>query len=291
MKTLPQPATDIRDRGFADFRSTPADRLQGRSHWLMRGQNFWLEWVEFGAESAAYDILCTHETMVFAAAGELRIADLDPAATTDVPSHAVAILAPGRYAVSGVSARCAVFSSQRDDLEGRRVINASSYDPPDPRIVPTGRPYRRMAEAARVQILEIGKVMASKDKPRLKMLQTETLSVNIVEYDGPRNRAELSPHSHASFEQGSLALQGEFVHHLRAPWGSDADRWRDDEHLQAGSPSLLIVPVEMIHTTEGVGAGHHLLIDLFSPPRTDFIEKGWVFNAGDYQAVVDKEPA
>jgi hypothetical protein len=69
---------------------------------------------------------------------------------------------------------------------------------------------------------------------------------------------------------------------LRVPWFSDAGRWRDDEHLAAPSPSLLVVPVEMIHTTEGVGDGPHFLVDVFSPPRRDFIDKGWVFNSADY---------
>jgi hypothetical protein len=223
--------------------------------------------------------------MVIAAAGRLRIA-AEGAPVTEVAAHSVAILAPGRYAVSGEPASlCAVIASQRADIAGRRVLNAQAYDEPDTRIAPAGRPYRRKQRSGAVEVLDIGAVMASKDKPRLKMLQTETLSINIVEYEGPRNRAELSPHSHDAFEQGSLAIAGNFVHHLRAPWGADAGQWHDDEHLQAASPSLLVVPVEMIHTTEGVGPGHHFLVDVFSPPRGDFIANRWVANSGDYEPV------
>ena len=129
-------------------------------------------------------------------------------------------------------------------------------------------------------------VSAPADNPRLKFLQTQTLSINWVEYQGPRNRAALSPHAHSDFEQGSLALAGNFVHHLRAPWGPDANAWQDDRHEAMGSPSLLVVPVELIHTSEGVGPGHHLLIDIFCPPRADFIAKGWMANASDYIAHV-----
>jgi mannose-6-phosphate isomerase-like protein (cupin superfamily) len=114
------------------------------------------------------------------------------------------------------------------------------------------------------------------------MVQSTNLSINWVEYDGPRDRSTLSPHTHRDFEQGSLVLQGRFVHHLRVPWGADADQWRQDEHLEAGSPSLLVIPAGTEHTTEGVGEGPHLLIDLFSPPRADFIARGMVANAGDY---------
>jgi len=46
---------------------------------------------------------------------------------------------------------------------------------------------------------------------------------------------------------------------------------------------MITVPVLLVHTTEGVGPGRHLLIDVFSPPRHDFIDKGWVANAGDYE--------
>jgi len=32
-----------------------------------------------------------------------------------------------------------------------------------------------------------------------------------------------------------------------------------------------------------VGPGHHLLIDVFAPPRRDFISKGWMLNAREYR--------
>lgn len=277
----------VRHRGFADFSTTPPEFLGGHRHWLMRGQNFWLEWVELSDAADGFHVESEDELLVIAPSGTLRIeAAKGGLSSVDVPAHSVAILPPGRYSISGgSSAQCAVLASQRMDIGSRRVLEARAYDPPDPRILPVGKPYRRKQRSGAIQVLDIGKVMASKDKPRLKMLQTETLSINIVEYGGPRNRAELSPHSHDAFEQGSLAIAGGFVHHLRTPWGSDADRWREDEHLQARSPSLLVVPVEMIHTTEGTGEGHHFLVDLFSPPRNDFIGKGWVANAGDYEPV------
>jgi hypothetical protein len=44
-----------------------------------------------------------------------------------------------------------------------------------------------------------------------------------------------------------------------------------------------VIPVHLVHTTEGIGDERHLLIDVFSPPRRDFIAKGWVANARDYE--------
>jgi hypothetical protein len=280
-------ATGVRHRGFADFSTTPPELVDGQHHWLMRAQNFWLEWVELQDAARGFHIESRDELLVIVPAGSVHIeATAGGASAVLVPEHSVAILPAGRYRVAGsVASRCAVLASQREDVGQRRVLEESAYQPPDPRIAPTGTPYRRTRGSGVIQVLGIGQIMASKDKPRLKMLQTETLSVNIVEYLGPRNRAELSPHSHDSFEQGSLAIAGHFMHHLRVPWGSNADRWREDEHLPAASPSLVVVPVNMIHTTEGTGEGHHFLVDLFAPPRDDFIDKGWVFNATDYERV------
>jgi len=274
----------VRERGFADFSSTPPEAIGAHRHWLMRAQNFWVEWLEFGHGDGAPSFDSARETLLLAPGAALHVSPADPAVPAmDVPAHSIAILPAGRYAVAGEArATCVLIASQRNDLAGRRVLNSPAYETPDGRVAPVGDPYRRRKSPGRIEVLDIDAIMASRDKPRLKMLQTETLSINIVEYRGPRDRAALSPHAHANFEQGSLALEGDFLHHLRTPWAADAGQWRSDEHLAAPSPSLLVVPVEMIHTTEGVGDGHHFLLDVFSPPRGDFIDKGWVFNAADY---------
>ena len=99
----------------------------------------------------------------------------------------------------------------------------------------------------------------------------------------PRNVTALSPHSHADYEQASLLLEGTYVHHLRWPWGKDMTEWKPDMALEAGSPSVLIIPAEVIHTSRNVGPQTSWLIDLFAPPRRDFSERpGFVCNADDY---------
>lgn len=269
----------LRERGYADFSSLPAESMGGQRRWLMRAQNFTCEWFEGAADDAGFAFESDHETLLLGVSGALRTGG------TTVPADAFAILPAGRHVVQGgAGATGLLIASRRADTAGRRMLNAGSYAQPDARIAPTGRPFRRKQPLAKPQVLPISEVMASPDKPRLKMLQTETLSINVVDYSGPRDRRALSPHSHKDFEQASFAVHGNFVHHLRTPWGSNADQWRDDEHLQAPSPSMVVVPVEVIHTTEGLGEGRHLLLDVFSPPRFDFIGNGWVFNAGDYEA-------
>jgi hypothetical protein len=276
----------VRERGFGDFSSLPPEARDNRRHWLMRALNFSVEWIEFdaGADPFAFD--SEFETLLLGVRGTVQVTpSASDIAAAWLPANAIAIAPAGRHALYGEQgAACVLIASRRRDLAGRPILNAEAYEPPDARIVPTGRPFRRAKDCGRIQVLPFEQIMASADKPRLKMLQTDTLSINLVDYRGPRDRSALSPHSHASFEQGSLAIAGDFVHHLRTPWGSNADTWRDDEHLRAPSPSLLVVPVELIHTTEGVGEGRHVLLDVFSPPRFDFIANGWVFNARDYVA-------
>jgi hypothetical protein len=276
----------VRPRSFAAFLEHPALSLRGNRHRRMRAQNFIVEWIEAGTEP--FEVESTAEMLlIFPDAGAV-ISPAGQGPGVVVPqAGSVCVLAAGRSSVRlSAPGTCAVIASHRPDIEPATVLNEAAYAQPDARIKPTGQPFRRRPGAPLVQVFDMAQVPAPADNPRLKMLQTDTLSINWVSYHGVRDRKALSPHSHSDLEQGSLALAGNFIHHLRVNWGKDANLWRDDEHLVAPSPSLVVVPVDLVHTTEGVGDGHHLLIDLFSPPREDFIARGWVHNAGDYSASV-----
>jgi hypothetical protein len=101
--------------------------------------------------------------------------------------------------------------------------------------------------------------------------------------NGPRDREKLSPHTHDDFEQCSIGIDGTFLHHLRWPWTINRNEWRADEHLVAPSPSVLIIPPTVEHTTEAIGTSKNLLIDVFCPPRHDFSDMaGWVLNSEEY---------
>jgi mannose-6-phosphate isomerase-like protein (cupin superfamily) len=111
-----------------------------------------------------------------------------------------------------------------------------------------------------------------------------TFMINVIPgFDGPRDVQHLSPHSHDDFEQGSYVLEGEFTHHIRWPWTSNMNDWKEDEHVVCKSQSLTVIPPRAIHTSCAIGASINQLIDIFSPPREDFsLKAGWVLNADEY---------
>lgn len=98
------------------------------------------------------------------------------------------------------------------------------------------------------------------------------------------HRPQLAPHSHADHEQISLSLFGDYIHHARYPWGPDKNLWREDDHLAVTSPSAVVFPAQVIHTSETAGpSGPWQLVDIFGPPRVDFsLKAGYVRNADEY---------
>ncbi|MDR3097426.1 MAG: hypothetical protein LBV73_10155 [Paraburkholderia sp.] len=247
---------------------------------VARGQRFFVQWLEGGAAPFEARSECEMLLLLPSGGAEVRVGR---AAVQSVSGRSVCVLPAGDVAVRlPAGGRAVLIASSRADLAPGAAINEQDYATPDARIIGSNAGYRRTHGAGELSVIGIDDIRPPADKPRLKMLQSDTLSINWVEYTDARDRSKLSPHSHANFEQGSLAIEGHFVHHLRVQWGPDANQWREDQHLEAGPASMISIPVQMIHTTEGVGAGRHLLIDIFSPPRKDFIDNGWVSNSSDY---------
>lgn len=201
----------------------------------------------------------------------------------ELPGHAVAILPSGEYRIQLASeGEAYILCTDRHASNGAEPINAAMYAQADPRVRPLEPSFARCSGDGGVRIYPVEAIAIPPENGRLRFLQSETMSINWVEYEGGRGRDALSPHAHADIEQASLAIEGDFVHHLRTPWGRNADLWRDDLHLAAGPGSVVVIPPEIVHTTEGVGGGRHVLVDIFAPPRRDFIARGWMFNADDY---------
>ncbi|MBU3031074.1 hypothetical protein [Paracoccus marinaquae] len=262
---------------FAQAQQSPA---------VIRGQNFTVH--RFDPAPGQTSAITSAEEVLFilpGGGGTIRIGQ----AAHRVPPRSLVIAPQGttELELDGPEPAYALTTGAGPDRS--HAVNAADYATPDARVRPVSASSATSGESQTgLRIYPIDEVPFPEGNPRLKFLRTATMSVNWVEYDGPRNRQKLSPHAHTDFEQGSLAIAGTFIHHIRTPWGPDADTWREDQHIDAGADSLLIIPPELVHTTEGVGEGKHILIDIFAPAREDFIAKGWVHNADDY---APREPA
>ncbi|MEP9375209.1 hypothetical protein ABLE91_00740 [Aquabacter sp. CN5-332] len=129
------------------------------------------------------------------------------------------------------------------------------------------------------------------DKPdtNIRLFRSTNLMINVLtKRTAPRDISKLSPHAHDDFEQASLLLEGDYIHHLRYPWVPDMSQWRPDEHLEIGSPSVTVIPPRVVHTSRNIGDKRSWLIDIFAPPRLDFSRKpGLVLNADEYPMPAD----
>ena len=252
----------------------------GIRSWITRGANFVVvvSQVEAGASLARdgnpdecmlylFDLDATVET-----GGETVQAKAD--SVTIVPPGASRITAHGK----GQLAR--VFSIRATDLAAL-ASNAEVYAQGAPEVAPLV-PWPDPVGGFKLRNYQVSAY--TRPDSTMRIFRSTNLMLNVLTPRMvPRDVKKLSPHSHADFEQGSLALKGEWVHHMRYPWIPDMTTWRDDEHLEMSSPSLLVVPPKVIHTSRNTNAGGAVLLDIFSPPRLDFsIKPGNVANADDY---------
>jgi hypothetical protein len=201
----------------------------------------------------------------------------------DVDGSAVVVVPPGASEIavgaSGVVVR--VFSPQAQDLLSR-CRNADVYVEPDPNVTPF-EPWPDPPAGYQIRVYPLADIKP--DPGRFgRILRCSTLMINYFYVDdGPRDPHVMSPHHHDDFEQLSLQLDGDYVHHIRTPWTVDMEQWRDDDHQFCASPALTVIPPPTVHTSQSVHHMPHQLIDIFCPPRLDFSERpGWVLNADEY---------
>ncbi|QSE41316.1 hypothetical protein JXX30_00295 [Rhodococcus erythropolis] len=267
---------------YIDFHGEPsAPTAAGGKRWSARGQNFLVEYVEaVPGDAFEYDIAGEHVLIVPDERAGLSVDAGDRRARVAQP--AVVVLPPGPSALLVDRAtRFVHLVDVRDDTTTWVASNSERYDRPDPRVAGIDV-LPRVADRLTAEVFELSQYPPAPGRFGT-MFQSETFLVNILDPQvGPRDHEALSPHHHDDFEQCSLALEGEWVHHMRTPWGPRRSQWREDEHQMIGSPSVTIIPPPVQHTSEAVGSKVNQLIDIFCPVRRDFLDKGWVLNAGNY---------
>jgi hypothetical protein len=264
------------------YDTPPREADQNGRVWYGRGANFLVAYTEAeqgGTFSRQGQI---DEWAIIVPDRDVHVEIETPAGKTIVEPYSIVFVPPGdslvRVLTGGRIIR--LFSTQSEDLAAK-CENAAGYAGPPPNIPPfQSWPAPKDGFKVRVYSLDVGGETGRFGR----IFRCTTLMINYLDPRmGPRDTARLSPHHHDDFEQGSLVLDGDYVHDIRWPWTPDMSIWREDEHARCGAPSLTVIPPPTVHTSRSIDPGLNQMIDLFSPPRLDFSTKpGWVLNADDY---------
>ncbi|MBO3676141.1 hypothetical protein [Streptomyces sp. NEAU-YJ-81] len=252
----------------------------GSRTWSVCGRNFVVAITELEAGDRLTEHNLPDEYVLLVQDDAVVGVEHDGRALVSVPEPALVVIPAGTSTLHAASSTTVarVFTARCDEQMRRAVNHAAGADP---RAAPLPEPIEAGGDGIRIHRLRD----IPDEEGRLgRIFRTASLMVNwFPVHEGPRDPERLSPHSHEDFEQMSVTLVGNYAHHLRVPWTPRMSEWRDDEHVEVGSPSMTLIPPTVVHTTRAVGAGPHTLIDVFAPPREDFLAKGWVLNAGEYQ--------
>lgn len=268
---------------YARFYEDEAQEITpGARTWYARGQTMIVAYseVERGAVLERVDQIDEYAVILPDDDGEAEITC--DGAVTPMAGKSVAFVPSGtsRVTVLKGGRLLRLFTTRSADLAAL-CANAEAYAEDDPNVAPfQAWPDPVGGRAVRVYSGSVGP-----EPGRFgRLYRGSTIMVNFGDgRPGPRAQDNLSPHHHDDFEQYSIALDGEYIHHLRWPWISDSRQWREDEHEYCAAPSVAVIPPPTVHTSQGMAPGLNRLLDAFCPPRLDFsLKPGWVLNAQDY---------
>jgi mannose-6-phosphate isomerase-like protein (cupin superfamily) len=256
----------------------------GTRTWITRGGNFVVavSRVKPGATLARADN--ADEYMVILPPGmkaTIKAGNEEIEASDD----SLTIVPPGPSVVTargeGLIAR--IITSQAKDLLDK-AWNAATYADGAPEVAPV-QPWPDPVDGFKLRHYPLAPYYDPKgDRIQPRLFRSTNMMVNLfAHYHTRRDTAALSPHWHEDFEQASLTLDGTWVHHMRWPWNANLAEWRPDNHDEIPTPSVIIIPANVVHTSRDIGAGVSSLYDIFCPPRLDFASKpGFVINEKEY---------
>ncbi len=250
---------------------------KGIRTWITRGANFAIV-CSVGEAGALLSGTAKDEQFVYALEGGVTVLSGGESETLGVED--LAILPPGDWTIRFEQPGQVVQQMTADEALAKQAANAALYANGatevaalEPWPEPVGG-YRLRRYSTLEAYARGGMVHAFRTR--------KLMMVPYARFLEPRDETPFTPHSHAAFEPGSVAIQGEWLHHLRGPWTANKRDWRPDMHLSVASPSTTIIPAGVIHTSQGIAGEGMRLVDVFAPPRVDFSQRGWVDNAADY---------
>jgi mannose-6-phosphate isomerase-like protein (cupin superfamily) len=267
---------------FGDL--APVEKGDGVDTWYARGQNFVVGYSDLDGTVTWDRSSQPDEYVVLLADDGLSASASFQGDTTEVSGRTMLVLPPGdsTVTVTGQGRVVRLLTSRSADVAGL-AANAGSYDERHENIA-AWQPWPDPVGGFRIRAYDL--TVPPLSNPPFRLFRCTTFMVNFIDpKQGPRDPSKMSPHKHDDFEQCSIVLEGEYVHHIRWPWTTDKANWRSDEHTRVQAPSVTVIPPPSLHTSEAIAAGRNHLIDVFSPPRFDFSAmEGWVLNADEYPA-------
>lgn len=281
-QTKPAP-TSFKQSSYARFYDeAPQESLDNAGTWYARGATMVVAYseVDAGATFERADQIDEYALVLPDEDGEVEI-EIEGESVV-ASGKTVAFIPSGwsRVTVRKGSRLLRLFTVRSDDLV-EKCSNAADYLEPDPN-VPELQSWPDPVGGRKIRVYS-GSVAPEQGRFG-RLYRGSNIMVNFGDGRvGERGLGNLSPHHHEDFEQYSIALDGDYVHHLRWPWISDGNQWVEDEHERCAAPSVAVIPPPVTHTSQGIAPGLNRLIDAFCPPRMDFSSKpGWVLNAADY---------
>lgn len=267
------------------YKDEPVDDDANGRGWYTRSQNLVVHWIEAAPGASFSRAGQVDEYMIVLPDDNTPYEAVAKGESVRGEGYQVIIVPPGdstiRLPNGGRVVR--LFSTQSPDLNAK-CANAAAYAQPDPSHPPF-KPWPAPRDGYRLRVYDLhrGERVPGQMGP---IWRCTTIMLNFPP-TGHRARdvTKMSPHSHYDFDQCSLVFAGNYLHHLRWPWGVNKNDWREDEHALVGAPSATMIPARVIHTSEALKPGPegNRMADIFSPPRLDFsLKKEWVKNSDEY---------
>jgi hypothetical protein len=253
------------------------DATQHGETWYARAQNFLIAYSRLKKSAVLETEVEGYEHMIGLVEGSIAI-DTNAGSGAAV-ADAVIIVPPGHTTITALT-DAVLFRIFAPALEtfAEKCLNWSSYDVLRDNVAPF-QLWPEPPEGYKLRIYQYADLPAD----ARRIFRSRNIMLNWVGHPGgvARDLKKFTPHSHEDFEQGSLELWGEYIHYLRYPWEADFTAWRDDQRIPVTPPGLTIMPVSVVHTSQGT-AERNCLADVFAPPRLDFSLAGYVYNSDEY---------
>ena len=281
-----RPASQFGQPQLVELRTTTPSHTTaaGSSVWYVRTASFLVAYYELAAGDTVDLLPALADRVVVVPHDEervrVRLDSPSDAASWTADGAGIAVV-PGRAQVHADTAATVVEAASFDDLDGGPVpVNDAAYAAPVPGLAEP--PARRVA-GLQGSITGYPMSRFPPTEGRFgRIICSSNVMANLLETEsGPRDVGRLSPHTHDGFEQCSITTRGRYVQRWRTPWTADLTSWREDQHPSYDSPGIAIIPPGVVHTANSTSAGPNQMIDLFSPPRDDFVARGWVLNRAD----------